>query len=720
MKHALSRRRLLPLTALSVLGSCAFPALPAFAQEAKSFTPEILVHFTDGAGSYPGGTSLAPPLPGKTPGVTEGLLYGVAYNNGTIGGRSHGHIWRLDPAAPATSYQATEIASVLDAALPALGGKMFGGFQGTLVENSQGQLFTGERQTLFTAANHGRAARITQDPVTGALVYEALSEAAGQATSEDGSTPNFVNPFGPHAVDAGDNVYFWADSRAGTARPANTKLLIRRDAEGGFRVLLDLNTQRISGPAEQDYTWNQHSGLAMIYSEADAALYILVDRQGRDGSSAISNSTAIGRIDLAAASTDGATPVQFIASYSHRGAVNSHEMNTLVETGDWLYGIAGQRTGNDLGVIWRVRKDGTGYALVHEFTLFEENAEGNQVASDGRVPYGPLVVGLDGNIYGTTTHGASNAGTAANSVQSGFGTIWRVVVGSASDRSDDQYQRLHSFPADGANAPAGRHPTGLSLGAQTRIDGVPSGVLYGSTVFGGAQDAGVVYRLAYPLPAPQFTTALTPSLETAVNGDTVTLSWNARNAASCTAGGDNGGTWSGEQPVSGESVSVGPLSLIGVNTFTLSCASPFEGFEPAVSEASVQVNAPAQFTTALTPSDGSVTVGASITLNWATANTEACVARGDNAGLWSGEQPVSGNAVTIGPLTEARDYTFSLSCASTYEGGPAAESSVTVAASNPPVDGGDSGSGGGGSFAPTLLLMLGAYGMWRRRAGAMR
>ena len=185
-------------------------------------------------------------------------------------------------------------------------------FAGTLVENSQGQLFTGERQTLFTAANHGRAARITQDPVTGALVYEALSEAAGQATSEDGSTPNFVNPFGQHAVDGNDNVYFWADSRAGTARPATTKLLVRRDAEGRFTALLDLNANHLSGPGEEDYTWTQSSGLTMIHSEADAALYLLINRNGRDGSGTSSNSTAIGRIDLAGISTDGTTPVQFL------------------------------------------------------------------------------------------------------------------------------------------------------------------------------------------------------------------------------------------------------------------------------------------------------------------------------------------------------------------------------------------------------------------------
>ena len=110
------------------------------------------------------------------------------------------------------------------------------------------------------------------------------------------------------------------------------------------------------------------------------------------------------------------------------------------------------------GTIFRLAADGSGYEVVHWFVWF-----------DGAYPYGSLLEGSDGSLYGTTYEGGDD----------GLGTVFRF------DRQGGGVEVLHSFagaPGGGANPEAGV------------IEGA-DGLLYGTTFAGGATDRGTVFKI---------------------------------------------------------------------------------------------------------------------------------------------------------------------------------------------------------------------------------
>ncbi len=89
--------------------------------------------------------------------------------------------------------------------------------------------------------------------------------------------------------------------------------------------------------------------------------------------------------------------------------------------------------------------------------------------NDGRHPQGALVEGSGGVLYSTTVDGGAN----------GSGTVFRV------SKDGSGYEVLYHF---GANATDGKSPaSGLIKGS--------NGVLYGTTLYGGANASGTVYKL---------------------------------------------------------------------------------------------------------------------------------------------------------------------------------------------------------------------------------
>ncbi len=127
-----------------------------------------------------------------------------------------------------------------------------------------------------------------------------------------------------------------------------------------------------------------------------------------------------------------------------------------------IYGATFAGGSNNVGAVFRVNSDSSGYQLIHIFTTS---------GADGQSPSGQLVRGWDGYLYGTTQGGGSN----------NLGTIFR----SNNDGTD--YSILHHFgsvPGDGAN------PFSLILGSD--------GAFYGAAYSGGAGNFGVVFRLLPP------------------------------------------------------------------------------------------------------------------------------------------------------------------------------------------------------------------------------
>ncbi len=132
------------------------------------------------------------------------------------------------------------------------------------------------------------------------------------------------------------------------------------------------------------------------------------------------------------------------------------------------------RTSTPAGTVFRITPDG---ALT---TLYSFCSTGGDACTDGAQPVGSLVVGSDGELYGTTSLGGVSS----------LGSIFRIST-------DGQFTRLYSFCATGAPiCPDGVGPqAGLVLGQD--------GNFYGTTVSDGDNGGGTVFSIT---PAGQLTT----------------------------------------------------------------------------------------------------------------------------------------------------------------------------------------------------------------------
>jgi uncharacterized repeat protein (TIGR03803 family) len=147
----------------------------------------------------------------------------------------------------------------------------------------------------------------------------------------------------------------------------------------------------------------------------------------------------------------------------------------LVQAGDGnFYGTTARGGTNDLGTVFKMTPQGT-LTTLYQF---------GSLPTDGQVPYGGLVLGSDGNFYGTTFYGGTNGGN---------GTLFRI---SSTGTLTTLYQ-FGGLPTDGQNP-----WVGLMQGSD--------GNFYGTTEFGGTNsDAGsfpdgegTVFKLVVPLNPP--------------------------------------------------------------------------------------------------------------------------------------------------------------------------------------------------------------------------
>lgn len=134
-----------------------------------------------------------------------------------------------------------------------------------------------------------------------------------------------------------------------------------------------------------------------------------------------------------------------------------------------LYGItfSGGGSGNH-GVVYRVSKQGFGFKVIHQFCATSSCTDG--------VGGTNLVVGRDGNLYGTSTFGGTGF------CQGGCGVIYRVVPSSST------YEVVFNFngTTDGA------FPSGLTVAPDGSFVGLGGAVLFHYSPVTGAFSANVV------------------------------------------------------------------------------------------------------------------------------------------------------------------------------------------------------------------------------------
>jgi uncharacterized repeat protein (TIGR03803 family) len=157
--------------------------------------------------------------------------------------------------------------------------------------------------------------------------------------------------------------------------------------------------------------------------------------------------------------TDG-TGFQVLYSFTGGESDGANPSASLILDSGNIYGTTVYGGLSNAGTVFQVRVDGVGLPLLHSF------AGG---VSDGQFPYAPLILDDSGNFYGTTSSGGA----------SGRGTIFTIKTSGA------DFRLLRSF--------AGGAGDGSGPRAALILDG--SGNLFGTTLAGGPSDAGSVFKV---------------------------------------------------------------------------------------------------------------------------------------------------------------------------------------------------------------------------------
>ena len=127
---------------------------------------------------------------------------------------------------------------------------------------------------------------------------------------------------------------------------------------------------------------------------------------------------------------------------------------SLIFDGTFLYGMTYSGGAHDLGAIFKIKPDGTGYSDLYDFTLAGANS-----------PFGSLIT--DGTfLYGMASTGGTN----------NYGAIFKIKTDGTA------YDTLLNF-----NNANGRLPYGSLISDGT--------FLYGMTVFGGTNDYGLIFKI---------------------------------------------------------------------------------------------------------------------------------------------------------------------------------------------------------------------------------
>jgi uncharacterized repeat protein (TIGR03803 family) len=361
----------------------------------------------------------------------------------------------------------------------------------------------------------------------------------------------------------------------------------------------------------------------------------------------------------------------------------------LVQAADGnLYGTTLRGGANDKGTVFRISTSGSDFTILTSFA-----------GSDGENPEGTLIVGADGNLYGTTLQGGDD----------NRGTIFRVTTAGA-------VTTVYSFPSLGnfntlglATNTTGANPrAGLMLAAD--------GNYYGTAYQGGANGYGTVFQMTpagavtvvhaftgAPFGAGFPLASLTQDAAGNLYGTTESGGYlNQGTAWRITTGGQfsllhsfSGSLLDGSKP-NGALLPVGSDLYGATSTDGLAGAGAIFKLDTGTDGV-----LPVEFSVSTTDID----VGASMTLTWSSPTAASCT----SGGSWTDAVGISGSLAVTPPT--AGIYTYTLTCTDGASVARTAYTAVRVKApAAQPVDAG----GGGGALSIPALLLLGALALRKK------
>jgi uncharacterized repeat protein (TIGR03803 family) len=236
-------------------------------------------------------------------------------------------------------------------------------------------------------------------------------------TNSDGATPYYVG------LVLSDNILYGTTALGGT-NSNGTVFGVSTGPNGTFTTLYSFTPANGSDYTNSDGA-DPNAGLLL----AGDTLYGTATYGGTNG-----NGTVF------AVSTNGtgfATLHNFSALVAGTNSDGANPVCNLVLSGNALYGTTTAGGTNGVGTVFAINVDGTGFATLHTFAAASTNAEGFYTNSDGT---GPNSLIVSGNVlYGTAYAGSTNgSGTvfAINTDGSGFTTLYpfsALVSGTNSD-----------------------------------------------------------------------------------------------------------------------------------------------------------------------------------------------------------------------------------------------------------------------------------------------
>jgi uncharacterized repeat protein (TIGR03803 family) len=223
-------------------------------------------------------------------------------------------------------------------------------------------------------------------------------------------------------------------------------LALRGTAAAGERILLDFNGTNGNGP------------YSALISDAGGNLY---------GTTTGGGAHSFGSVFELMPKAGGGWSVKLLHSFNDNGVDGITPYTRLVfDPAGNLYGTTNNGGSNNVGTVFELTLNTSGTwkeKILHSF-------ENNEV--DGTNPYGGLILDSSGNLYGTTTGG----GIYLN------GTVFELTLGKAGEWTETV---LHNFDFNGTD--------GLNPYAGLIFDA--SGNLYGAAYAGGTYGYGNVFEL---------------------------------------------------------------------------------------------------------------------------------------------------------------------------------------------------------------------------------
>lgn len=142
--------------------------------------------------------------------------------------------------------------------------------------------------------------------------------------------------------------------------------------------------------------------------------------------------------------------------------------NSLILSGDTLYGSTSGGGPEGSGTIFSVKTNGTGFTLLHSFESFIF------IGNDGDSPNPGLILSSN-TLYGTTKSGGATE----------FGTVFAINTDGTQFRTLYNFSGISSSYGD-TNSDGANPYAGLALSGST---------LYGTTSTGGANASGTIYKV---------------------------------------------------------------------------------------------------------------------------------------------------------------------------------------------------------------------------------